>query len=75
VEEHRGFWETIKKIKRQGPKPKFCPKCKGSKIYPSSSLVGLVPPTYKCEECDYQGHLVFEIELKESTETEDPLNK
>ena len=38
----------------------------------TSSLVGVLPTLYKCKDCDYEGHLVFEIEPEEDSDKEDP---
>jgi hypothetical protein len=70
VEGLRGLWETLKQFKHQSPQPKFCPECKGSNIYPTSSFGGFLPTYYKCKDCEYEGHLVFEIEPEEDPEPE-----
>ena len=57
----KGLWETLKQIRHRRPKPKFCPRCKGHKIYPTSSL-GILPTTYRCSDCGYEGILVIEID-------------
>ena len=61
----RGIKETLRHLRRGPPQPKFCPKCKGVNIFPTSNLGGLVPPTYKCEDCDYEGYIVLELEPEE----------
>jgi predicted RNA-binding Zn-ribbon protein involved in translation (DUF1610 family) len=71
VEGLKGLWETLKQFKHQSPQPKFCPKCKGSNIYPASSLGGLLPTVYKCNNCGYEGHLVFELDPEEGSESEE----
>jgi predicted RNA-binding Zn-ribbon protein involved in translation (DUF1610 family) len=63
VKNLKGFWETLKQIKHRSPKPKFCPRCKGHNIYPKSNL-GILPTTYTCRDCGYEGVLVLEIDLE-----------
>lgn len=60
----RGLLETLKLLKHQPPKPKFCPHCRGHKIFPASNL-GILPTTYKCRDCGYEGSVVIEIEPEE----------
>ncbi|MFB0558489.1 MAG: hypothetical protein ACETVY_05155 [Candidatus Bathyarchaeia archaeon] len=62
----RRLWDTIKKLKYKGPQPKFCPKCKGHHIYLMPTL-GILPETYKCKDCGYEGTLILEIEPEEDT--------
>ncbi|MCW4035648.1 MAG: transposase [Candidatus Bathyarchaeota archaeon] len=60
----RGLWDTIKKMKHSSPRPKFCPKCKGHRIYPITTL-GILPETYRCRDCGYEGSFFLEIEPEE----------
>lgn len=64
VEGLRQLWNTLKKMRYGSPQPKFCPKCMGHNIR-INSLPGILPPTYKCLDCGYEGCLVFEIEPEE----------
>jgi len=57
----KGFWETIRQIRHRRPQPKFCPKCKGHNIYPTS-FIGILPTTYRCMDCGYEGILVLEVD-------------
>jgi predicted RNA-binding Zn-ribbon protein involved in translation (DUF1610 family) len=57
----REIAETLQSIKRRSPQPKFCPNCKSHKIYPNPSF-GILPTTYSCKECEYEGTIVLEIE-------------
>jgi len=57
----KGLWETLKQIRHRRPQPKFCPVCKGPNIYPTSTL-GILPTTYKCRDCEYEGVLVLEVD-------------
>lgn len=59
----KGLWETLKQIRHRMPQPKFCPICKGHNIYPTSTL-GILPTTYRCRDCGYQGILVLEVDLE-----------
>ena len=51
-------------MKHSSPRPKFCPKCKGHRIYPISTL-GILPETYRCRDCGYEGSFFLEIEPEE----------
>jgi len=53
--------ETLKHIRHSRPRPKFCPKCRGHNIYPASML-GILPTTYRCRDCGYEGILVLEVD-------------
>ena len=59
MESLRGFLDTLKQIRHQGPQPKFCPSCMSVNIYPKESY-GILPPVYSCKDCDYEGHVVLE---------------
>jgi hypothetical protein len=60
----KGIRNALKHVKHSAPKPKFCPKCQCHRIYPVS-LFGIMPTTYRCRECGYEGTMVFEIDLEE----------
>jgi transposase-like protein len=64
VQSFKDLLETLKHLKYSNPKPKICPKCKSGKIYAKESY-GLLPQTYKCKECFYEGYLVLELEKDE----------
>ena len=57
----KGLWETLKQIRFRRPRPKFCPRCRGHNIYPVSML-GILPTTYRCRDCGYEGALVLEVD-------------
>lgn len=57
----RGLLETIKLIRHRRPRPKFCPKCKSHNIKPVS-ILGILPMSYKCRDCGYEGSIVLEID-------------
>ena len=59
----REITEILQSIKHKSPQPKFCPNCKSHKIYPNPSF-GILPTTYSCRECEYEGTIVLEIELE-----------
>lgn len=63
----KGLWETLKQIRHQMPRPKFCPKCKGHNVY-SNPTLGVLPTTYRCRDCGYEGPLVIEIDPEEERE-------
>ena len=67
MEALRGFWETLKQARHQMPRPKFCPKCRGHNIYPNPTM-GILPTTYRCRDCGYEGPLVLEIDPDEGRE-------
>jgi len=64
VDALRGLWETLKQLRHQPPTPKFCPKCRGHKIYPRSTM-GILPMKYVCRDCGYEGSIVLEIDPEE----------
>ena len=59
----RDLLETIKHIRHRDPQPKFCPRCKGHNIYPTS-IAGILPTTYRCMDCGYEGILVLEADVE-----------
>lgn len=56
----KGVINALRRVKYRGIQPKFCPMCKGHNIYPRSNY-GVLPETYKCRDCGYEGALVLEI--------------
>lgn len=60
----KGFLDTLKNMRHRLPGPVFCPKCRSSKIRLKESF-GILPPTYQCQECNYEGVLVLELEPDE----------
>ena len=60
-EETNGLLETLRKVRHRSPQPIFCPKCHGHNIYAKQNF-GLLPLTYRCRDCDYEGSIVLEIE-------------
>lgn len=61
--------DTLKLLKHSKPKPVFCPKCKSSNIS-SETLYGVLPSTYFCKDCGYNGPVILELE---ETDESDPL--
>jgi len=59
------FLEALKKIRYRDPEPKICPKCRGHNIYPEQNF-GILPVTYRCRDCGYEGTLVLELEEEET---------
>ena len=53
--------EILKKAKHSSPSPVFCPKCQSTKIKLNESF-GILPQIYHCDECDYEGYLILELE-------------
>lgn len=60
----KGLLDTFKNIRHKSPQPKFCPKCKGHRIYPISTL-GILPAIYRCKDCGYESSIFLEIEPEE----------
>jgi len=69
LEALKGLWETLKLVRHRKPQPKFCPKCKGHNIYPVS-LFGILPTTYRCRDCGYEGVLVLEVDREPEEDAE-----
>jgi predicted RNA-binding Zn-ribbon protein involved in translation (DUF1610 family) len=61
----REIWGTLKQIRHAGPRPKFCPNCKGHEIFPET-IFGILPTTYKCRDCGYIGPFVLELDTEEN---------
>jgi hypothetical protein len=53
--------EILKKTKHSPPHPVFCPKCQSPKIKLKESY-GILPQIYQCNECDYEGYVILELE-------------
>jgi predicted RNA-binding Zn-ribbon protein involved in translation (DUF1610 family) len=58
-----GLLETLRKVRHRSPQPKFCPRCQGHNIYANQNF-GLLPLTYRCRDCGYEGPLILELELE-----------
>ena len=56
-----GLKETLKQIKYRNPQPIFCPKCKSPELR-SNNTFGILPQTYVCQVCGYEGPLFLELE-------------
>lgn len=56
--------DILKQSKHSTPRPVFCPKCQSSKIRLRESF-GILPTMYHCEDCDYEGPLILELEPDE----------
>ena len=55
--------EVFKATKHQKPTQIYCPRCCSPKIHLTSTLsIWLTPKQYYCEECDYIGIVVMELE-------------
>jgi predicted RNA-binding Zn-ribbon protein involved in translation (DUF1610 family) len=59
----RDFLDIFKQVKYQKPQPKFCPNCRSHNIS-SKETYGALPQTYSCRDCDYEGHVVLEMDLE-----------
>ncbi|MGQ9679398.1 MAG: hypothetical protein ACUVV4_01310 [Candidatus Bathyarchaeia archaeon] len=57
----RRFKETLKEIRHEKTKPKFCPVCNSHKL-DVLLTIGITPSIYVCRECGYKGVLVVELE-------------
>jgi hypothetical protein len=53
--------DILIKSKHSTPRPVFCPNCQSPKIRLKESY-GILPQKYICEECDYEGNLILELE-------------
>ncbi|RLI04896.1 hypothetical protein DRO26_03710 [Candidatus Bathyarchaeota archaeon] len=59
----KNFFEVLSKIRRSGKERLVCPRCRSSKVYPSSWMNGwLTPPQYVCEKCGYKGPILMKLE-------------
>jgi predicted RNA-binding Zn-ribbon protein involved in translation (DUF1610 family) len=59
-----GVKDTLRQIRHRRPQPVFCPKCKGKNIYPVPNY-GILPTTYRCRDCGYEGAFVLELEVED----------
>jgi len=57
----KGLMDTLKNARYRAPEPVFCPSCKGHRIKLKESY-GILPRTYRCEDCGYEGPFVLELE-------------
>ena len=67
-----GFKDTIRQLRYRRPQPVFCPRCKGKnmRLVPN---YGILPLTYLCSDCGYEGPLVIELEADdEGSERKEP---
>ncbi|MEM1540559.1 MAG: hypothetical protein QXJ07_04170 [Candidatus Bathyarchaeia archaeon] len=59
--------DVLKILKHRSPSKIYCPKCGSPRIHLSSSLIyWLTPKKYVCEDCEYFGPIVMEIEKEEN---------
>jgi len=59
--------EVLKTLKRRRPTKIYCPRCGSPRIHLSKSFDGwLTPRKYACEDCEYVGPIVMELEKEES---------
>jgi len=59
--------EVLKTLKRRRPTKIYCPRCGSPKIHLSTSFDSwLTPRKYVCEDCEYIGPIVMELEKEES---------
>lgn len=56
--------DILKQSKYSTPRPVFCPNCQSPKIKLKENY-GILPQVYQCEECDYEGSLILELEPEE----------
>jgi len=59
--------DTLKKMKFSTPKPVLCPKCGGYRIKILKNY-GILPNTYSCMECGYEGTIIIELEKEADTD-------
>jgi len=59
-----GVKDTLRQIRHRSPQPIFCPICQGKNIHPVPNY-GILPTTYRCSDCDYEGALVIELEAED----------
>ncbi|MFC1802631.1 hypothetical protein ACFL0D_01565 [Thermoproteota archaeon] len=59
--------DILKKSKHSKPQPVFCPNCQSPQIKLKESY-GILPQSYHCEKCGYEGSIVLELELDEEPE-------
>ena len=64
--------EVFKSIKHRSPTQIYCPRCCSPKIKPINSLAigGIAPKQYYCENCNYVGSVVMELEKDEKEREE-----
>ncbi|MFH2111966.1 MAG: hypothetical protein ABIJ47_11990 [Candidatus Bathyarchaeota archaeon] len=60
----KGLMDTLKSTKYRAPNPVFCPNCRSHRVKLKESY-GILPHTYRCEDCGYEGPLVLELEPEE----------
>ncbi len=60
----KGVLNTLKEARHSSPRPVFCPKCKSHRVRLKESY-GILPHTYNCQDCGYEGTLVLELEIEE----------
>lgn len=53
--------------KKSGKWVKICPRC-GSKDVKGSSVLGIFPKPYKCQNCGFVSYLFPETNFKEKTD-------
>ena len=63
--------DILKNSRFSKPRPVFCPNCQSPKIKLKESY-GILPQMYHCEECDYEGAIVLELEPDDSEEPDEP---
>ena len=58
--------EVLRNLKRDGVRPKICPKCGSQRVsFLSKYDLWLFPEQYVCKDCGYQGSLFIELEKDE----------
>lgn len=60
----KGLKDTLNQVKHRKPQPVFCPKCLSAEV----SIVqhfGIMPTTYRCNKCGYEGYIMFERDESE----------
>ena len=60
----KGLIDTLKRTRHRTLKPVFCPNCRSHRVKLKESY-GMLPPTYSCVDCGYEGTLVLELEPEE----------
>jgi len=60
----QGILDAFRSARHRAPSPVFCPNCKSHRMRTMESY-GILPRSYRCEDCGYQGPLALELEPEE----------
>jgi predicted RNA-binding Zn-ribbon protein involved in translation (DUF1610 family) len=62
----KSILNILKSLRRGDVKPKVCPKCGSCEIVFSSGFdLWLVPESYTCKKCGYEGQVFLELEKED----------